>query len=418
MPCFDWVMTLAKEAKRISALYRMLGADVNPADIERHYSAIKADAEERRRRDAERRPARRAELSPDDGPGGPSAAVVDMDMQQQCSGGGWANIKTYEPAAYVFPVSHLNETFSNGSWTRSPASGDIWATNVDGGCWANAETFAYTSWFVEACIPRRVERAVDFIDISTVGIHSNYDFYDDRWAVNVEHTAAVMYSDGPRIGLQYTEVDYYLGYPASTGTDSVFLSGVTYGHAYEDCTGTDDPPLAPGDPNGSPIILDVARDGFELTDAARGVRFDLDGNGINELTAWTQFGSDDAFLALDRNANGRIDNGSELFGNFTPPYPSANGFEALKALDDNQDDVIDRSDRAFAQLLTWTDSNHNGFSEANELRALSSVGLIAIRTDYRTAQKRDQYGNVFRQRAKSVWAERDGWVYDVWLRTQ
>lgn len=412
---------VAKEAKRISGMYQMLGVRVNPSDIERHYSAVKADAEARRRRDLERRPARRlAERSHDAG-SGPSAVVIDdMAIEEECSGGGWVNIKTYEPAAYVFPVSHLNETSVNGSWIRWPASGEVWATSTGGECWANPETFAYTTWFTKECIPQRIEKAVNFIDISTIGIYHNYDFFDDRWSVQVEHTAAVMYNGSePRTGMQYEEKDFYLGYPASTGTDSIFISGQTAGYAFEDCTSEpEDPMPAPGSacPEcNSPLILDVARNGFDLTDAARGVQFDLDTNGRDELIAWTRAGSDDAFLAMDRNGNGRIDNGAELFGNHTPPYPSKNGFEALKALDDNRDGVIDNSDRAFAQLLAWTDSNHNGVSEGHELRALSSVGLIAIRTDYSSAQKRDRYGNLFLQRAKSVWEERDGWVYDVWL---
>ena len=85
-----------------------------------------------------------------------------------------------------------------------------------------------------------------------------------------------------------------------------------------------------------PLIVDTARDGYKLTSVENGVRFDLNADGVPEQVAWTRRESDDAFLALDRNGNGRIDDGSELFGNHTPAGPETpeittpNGFEALK----------------------------------------------------------------------------------------
>ena len=73
----------------------------------------------------------------------------------------------------------------------------------------------------------------------------------------------------------------------------------------------------------SPIIIDTRGAGFHLTSAEDGVVFDIVGDGHPIRIAWTAADSGTAFLALDRNHNGKIDNGKELFGNFTaqPPLP-------------------------------------------------------------------------------------------------
>lgn len=177
----------------------------------------------------------------------------------------------------------------------------------------------------------------------------------------------------------------------------------------------------------TPVLIDVRGDGFRLTDADRGVEFDLNGDGIVEKTSWTSPGSDDAWLALDRNGNGSIDDGSELFGNFTeqPPSPNPNGFLALAQFDKpanggNGDGIIDSRDAVFPSLRLWHDANHNGICESGELRRLESLGLVSIETDHRESRRRDRFGNLFIYRAR-VNAASDGrivrWACDVFLVT-
>jgi hypothetical protein len=153
----------------------------------------------------------------------------------------------------------------------------------------------------------------------------------------------------------------------------------------------------------SPIIVDVGGHGFKLTSATDGVKFDITGTNKPIQIAWTATGSQNAFLAIDWNHNGKIDSGKELFGNFSPQVPSAepNGFVALADLDKpefggNSDGIIDARDRMFSSLLLWIDSNHDGISQSEELFTLPQMGVSSISLAYRESRRIDEFGNQFR----------------------
>jgi hypothetical protein len=176
---------------------------------------------------------------------------------------------------------------------------------------------------------------------------------------------------------------------------------------------------------GSPIVVDIKGDGIKLTPAEGGVAFDLNGDGVAEKLAWTSAGTDDAWLALDRDGNGSIDSGAELFGDYTP-QPAAsnkNGFLALAEFDKtanggNGDGVLDQRDSIFGSLRLWQDTNHNGVSEPSELHTLDSLDVRVFELDFKESNRADEFGNQFKYRAKikdTPDARVSRWAWDVFL---
>ena len=169
----------------------------------------------------------------------------------------------------------------------------------------------------------------------------------------------------------------------------------------------DGEPTDTNNPWGSPIIISLEDSRLRLTDLESGVAFDLNADGRKERMSWTAQGAEEAFLVIDRNQNGQIDDGTELFGDHSPQLPSSekNGFRALAVFDDplnggNGDGWVDSSDPVYEHLGLWVDRNHDGLSQASELSGLAERGVEAVGVEYTRSERRDPQGNWLRYRSR------------------
>jgi hypothetical protein len=152
----------------------------------------------------------------------------------------------------------------------------------------------------------------------------------------------------------------------------------------------------------SPIFVQLVGQGFEFSSPREGVLFDMFGSGTRTRVAWPM-SEGTAWVALDRNHNGVIDDGTELFGNtrrLASGQFARNGYEVLAELDANGDRVIDSRDPAFSDLVLWEDRNRDGISQASELRGLHEADVLALYLDPTESRRVDRWGNRFRYRAK------------------
>ncbi|EEP0993008.1 calcium-binding protein, partial [Salmonella enterica] len=183
--------------------------------------------------------------------------------------------------------------------------------------------------------------------------------------------------------------------------------------------GTEGPDMNDAENTSSPIIIDLDRDGVETISVEAGIFFDHDGNKFAESTGWVS--PDDGLLVFDRDGNGQIDNGSELFGNNTPQADgtnASNGYNALKEYDDNNDGVLDENDVIWNQLQVWQDKNSNGIVDESELLTMKQAGIASINTTYKNSSTTDSQGNLHKQTGSITYTDGSkGQSADVWFNT-
>lgn len=240
-------------------------------------------------------------------------------------------------------------------------------------------------------------------------------------AATVRRCSAPLES-GAQTGVQACAASRYIGEPLAWSACTEDLACIP--GEMEDCFGglvpcviLDSGELGFEECGFTPLAIDLDDRGFRFEPAA-GRAFDIAANGACLDVDWPT--DNIAWLALDRDGDGAIADGSELFGSGTPMVgPAAtDGFLALAPLDDDNDGTIDPDDAAFARLVLWSDHDGDRRGTADELLALAQAGIPKIPLAYERRRECDARGNCIVERATVATANGPRPLVDVHLTCQ
>ncbi|HAT1685459.1 TPA: hypothetical protein I8Y21_006329, partial [Klebsiella oxytoca] len=168
-----------------------------------------------------------------------------------------------------------------------------------------------------------------------------------------------------------------------------------------------------------PIVIDLNGDGVKTISKSAGLVFDHDGNLFAENTGWVS--PEDGLLVLDKNHDGKIGSGNELFGSNTilnNGQKAQNGYEALREYDENHDGVIDKNDTIWSQLKVWQDKNSNATVDDGELFTLEQLKIAGIKLNYKNINNTDSEGNTHLQQGGVIYEDgHTGMAEDIGLDT-
>jgi hypothetical protein len=203
-----------------------------------------------------------------------------------------------------------------------------------------------------------------------------------------------------------------MGYPTPEACRKPCLRYEQHCHGFDNCSTYD--PQQEGD--GSPILINMGRGAWDISGVDDAVPFNMYG----AVERWTWPRGQLAFLAHDRDGNGIITGGHEIYGDWTPrpaDRATSNGFVWLRGYDDNRDGLISAEDGVWQELLLWRDNSpRDGASQPSELMTIAGSGIEWISLDYHFTGRHDTDGNRFRLQALIKIDGRIEPIYDVYFR--
>jgi Ca2+-binding RTX toxin-like protein len=202
---------------------------------------------------------------------------------------------------------------------------------------------------------------------------------DELFSLDELQITAINLTRSPNAAQQQPNENYLYGTTQFTRTDGTVGQVGDVMLAYQGAptiTLVSSTPVPPETGLLPPVAIDLDGDGVELVSrTASKVRFDVAGDGRKARTGWV--GADDAFLALDRNGDGKITTGAEI--SFVGDLDGAvSDLEGLRAFDTNANGFLDAGDERFAAFRVWQDRNQDGVSQAGELHGLGELGFKAL----------------------------------------
>lgn len=178
---------------------------------------------------------------------------------------------------------------------------------------------------------------------------------------------------------------------------------------FDSCAEPEPDPIPDGgEGGGTPLVLVFDDAPVELVPAGAAT-FDLQDASNCMTTDWPTAST--PWLALDRDRNGEIDGGAELFGSGTvlrDGEHARHGFEALAELDADGDGRITASDPRFGELVLWGDANGDRLSTVTETPNAQTMGVLSISLSYDVDPTCDLRGNCAVEKATFAYLDRSG----------